>query len=212
MFAQISSPYDGINRLFSLGIDVWWRRRLVRRVLQQNPQRVLDLATGSGDVALLLGKCGVEVCGLDFCLPMLQQAREKGCCGLAQGDGLQMPYADATFDALTVAFGFRNFSDYDRGLSEIKRVLKPGGWLYILEFTDPARWFRPLYYFYLCRVMPVLAGWISRHAPAYHYLAGTITRFPTAEDLAAQMQRHGLTEVAWDKLSCGIVAIHRARK
>ena len=212
MFGQISGPYDLINRLFSLGIDVWWRHCLVAEVKRGKPALVLDLATGSGDVALMLERAGLNCVGIDFCLPMLEQARNKGFQQLAAGDALKMPFADATFDAVTIAFGFRNFADYNAGLLEILRVLKPGGRLLILEFTDPAASFRSLYYFYLTHIMPVLAGWISRNSQAYDYLARTVQRFPAAQAVGALLKGAGFKDVGWRKYTFGIVAIHSAEK
>ncbi len=212
MFGKISGPYDCINRLFSCWIDLWWRHCLVSDVRRTRPDLVLDLATGSGDVALLLERKGMKTVGLDFCLPMLEQSRRKGFSRLAAGDALKMPFSENTFDAVTIAFGFRNFADYPGGLREIRRVLKPGGRLFILEFTDPAAWFRPVYYFYLSRIMPVLAGWISRNGAAYNYLASSVQKFPTARTLGIQMESEGYQDVGWRKLAPGIVAVHSAAK
>jgi demethylmenaquinone methyltransferase/2-methoxy-6-polyprenyl-1,4-benzoquinol methylase len=212
MFGKISGPYDCINRLFSLGLDRYWRRRLITGVARPRPSRVLDLATGSGDVALLLQRRGYEVTGLDFCAPMLELARKKGVKHVVQGDAMDLPFADHSFDAVTVAFGFRNFAGYEPALKEMLRVLKPGGTLHILEFSSPAKWFSVPYYFYLGKVMPLLAGWISRHPRAYGYLADTVEKFPDADGLAALLVAAGCENVAWRKHTFGIVAIHRGGK
>lgn len=212
MFGKISKPYDCINRLFSLGVDIYWRKRLMVGVAKQQPTRVLDLATGSGDVALMLQQRGYDVTGMDFCAPMLELARRKGVKNLVQGDAMNMPFADNSFDAITVAFGFRNFANYELALKEILRVLKPGGALHILEFSNPSPWLAGLYYFYLARVMPLMAGIISRNPQAYSYLANSVEKFPDAENLAWLLAAAGYENVSWEKHTFGIVAIHHGGK
>ncbi|MDR0534382.1 MAG: bifunctional demethylmenaquinone methyltransferase/2-methoxy-6-polyprenyl-1,4-benzoquinol methylase UbiE [Verrucomicrobiales bacterium] len=212
MFGKISKPYDCINRLFSLGIDVYWRKQLAVSVAQNQPKSVLDLATGSGDVALLLQKQGYDVTGMDFCAPMLELAKKKGVKKLLQGDAMNMPFPDNSFDAITIAFGFRNFVNYELALKEIRRVLKPGGMVHILEFSNPSRWFCGLYYFYLSKVMPFMAGLISRNPKAYSYLANSVEKFPDAESLSWLLAVTGYEKVSWQKYTFGIVAIHHGSK
>ena len=185
MFARIAGRYDLANRLLSGGTDVWWRRQLVRTVAKHRPERILDLATGSGDVAFAISKylsINCLITGMDFCQPMLDQAIRKQALApkssanisFTLGDALQLPLADASFDVITIAFGLRNLADRDRGLREMRRVLRPGGTLIVLEFSQPFRWFRPLYYFYLQRILPSIAGWVTGDKAAYDYLNRTI--------------------------------------
>ena len=189
MFGRIARRYDLANRLLSGGLDRGWRRRLVRAVKQLAPGEILDLATGSGDVAFALSRGlepSVRILGMDFCAPMLLEAeRKKSAAGsrydhvrFTQGDGLALPLAEAEFDAVTISFGLRNMADRARSLSEIRRVLRPGGSLFILEFSQPQRWFRPAYFFYLRHVLPAIAGWATADRAAYVYLNETIEEFP----------------------------------
>lgn len=218
MFGRIASPYDFLNRFFSLGIDLWWRQRLVESVLKhlevrnQESKIVLDLATGSGDVAAMMIKKGLKVIGSDFCLPMLDLANKKGVPTLVAGDALQLPFAQNSFTAATVAFGLRNFGDRPAAMREVLRVLQQGGSLHILEFTRPQEWFCGFYFFYLKNIMPRIAGIICRDPGAYTYLANTVEQFPRAEEISRQMQESGFTKVHWHYLTWGIVAIHTGTK
>jgi demethylmenaquinone methyltransferase/2-methoxy-6-polyprenyl-1,4-benzoquinol methylase len=223
MFARIARNYDRANRLLSGGIDRWWRRCLVRRVRAGAPARVLDLATGSGDVAFALGRelpAETEIVGMDFCQPMLDEAVAKQKTSgrrsgppieFKQGDGLALPLADASFDAVTISFGLRNMADRRRSLTEMRRVLRPGGRLFVLEFSQPQRWFRPLYFFYLRRVLPGIAGLVTGDRAAYVYLNETIEQFPGAGELAEEIIDAGFGEVTARRLTFGIVALHEAR-
>jgi demethylmenaquinone methyltransferase/2-methoxy-6-polyprenyl-1,4-benzoquinol methylase len=222
MFAGISGRYDFANHLLSGGIDFYWRRVLVRRVKQFQPQSILDLATGSGDVLFALADRlppTVEMTGLDFCQPMLLQAelkkqrkqRYQKLC-FVQGDGLALNYPDGSFDAITLAFGLRNYEDRKRGLEEIRRILKPHGRAFILEFTQPANWFKPFYYCYLKYILPRLAGWATGRADAYHYLAGTIASFPSKDELSIECEQAGLHVINATGLSASIVALHELTK
>jgi demethylmenaquinone methyltransferase/2-methoxy-6-polyprenyl-1,4-benzoquinol methylase len=221
MFARIARRYDLANRLLSVGIDRSWRRRLVESVCAGRPTQVLDLATGSGDVAFALAcrlPSNVEITGMDFCQPMLDeaQAKKRRSGGFANvsfrpGDGLFLPMGDASVDAVTIAFGLRNMTDRRRALSEMRRVLRrPGGRLYVLEFSQPARWFRPFYYFYLRRVLPRLAGFITGDRQAYEYLGRTIGEFPDHASLSAEIRDSGFSDVTSTRMSVGIVALHAA--
>jgi demethylmenaquinone methyltransferase/2-methoxy-6-polyprenyl-1,4-benzoquinol methylase len=218
LFSGIAGRYDFANHFLSGGVDFYWRRVLVRRVKQLKPQSVLDLATGSGDVLFALADQlpeSVALTGLDFCQPMLDQAvikkqRKPRYQNLTfvQGDGLSLAYPDDSFDAITLSFGLRNYEDRDRGLREIRRVLKPGGRAFILEFTQPDRWFRPIYYAYLKHILPRLAGWATGKPDAYHYLAGTIESFPSKGDLSKECEKAGLKVVRATGLTASIVALH----
>jgi demethylmenaquinone methyltransferase/2-methoxy-6-polyprenyl-1,4-benzoquinol methylase len=222
MFARIARRYDVANRLLSGGMDVWWRKRLVRSVRESGARDVLDLATGSGDVAFALSDgipAAKRIVGLDFCQPMLDEAVKKQAAAgrfanvsFAQGDILALPVADASFDAITISFGLRNLADRAQGLREMHRVLRPGGRLFVLEFSQPQRWFRPLYYFYLSRVLPRIAGWVTGDRAAYDYLNRTIGEFPDRDALAAEINRAGFSPVAAKGMTLGIVALHAATK
>ena len=222
MFARVARRYDFANRLLSGGMDLWWRRRLVAAVRQHSPRDVLDLATGSGDVAFALArglKPFVPIVGMDFCQPMLDAANRKKIAAndpryreivFRPGDGLALPVSDAMFDAVTISFGLRNMADRARALAEMRRVLRPGGHLYVLEFSQPARWFRPWYYFYLLRLSPWLAGLITRERSAYEYLGNSIEKFPDRTGLTAEIRAAGFNRVTAQGLTFGIVALHQA--
>lgn len=222
MFAGIAGRYDVANHLLSGGIDFYWRRVLTRMVQRRAPIDVADLATGSGDVAFKLrDRMGTEVpiTGLDFCEPMLEEARAKRAAkpsyadiGFAFGDCMELPLEDASVDAVTISFGVRNFEDRQQGLREILRVLRPGGHLFVLEFSQPERWFRPIYYFYLKYILPWVAGIATGDKSAYDYLAGTIENFPTKRALSEQLKLAGYETVEATGLTFSIVAIHEARK
>lgn len=222
MFARIARRYDTANRLLSGATDVWWRRRLVAEVRAGKPAEVLDLATGSGDVAFALARslpAGTEITGMDFCQPMLDEAVAKQAgrpeaAGVVfrQGDGLNLPLADAAFDAVTISFGLRNMADRHRALGETHRVLRPGGRLFVLEFSQPRRWFQPLYYFYLKRILPRIAGWVTGDREAYHYLCGSIENYPDHLAMREELLRAGFAEARVIRLTFGIVALHIGTK
>ncbi len=224
MFARIAGRYDLANHLLSGGLDVWWRRCLVKAVARQAPADVLDLATGSGDVAFALSRglpAGTVITGMDFCQPMLDQADTKKASLPADrqatltfrpGDGLALPLPDACFDAVTISFGLRNMADRDRSLREMHRVLRPNGRLYVLEFSQPSAWFRPLYFFYLRRLLPLIAGAVTGDRAAYVYLNETIEQFPGRKALAEQISAAGFTRVTACGLTFGTVALHEAAK
>lgn len=224
MFARIAHRYDLANRFLSGGIDVWWRRKLVAAVRRGRPHEVLDLATGSGDVAFALArKLAPEttILGMDFCQPMLEEAEvKKAAAGNARyarvrfqpGDGMALPLADASFDAVTIAFGLRNMADRHQALGEMRRVLRPGGHLFVLEFSQPYAWFRPWYLFYLRRVLPGLARALTGDRAAYVYLNVTIEKFPDRPALAAEIAAAGFTLVRARALTLGIAALHEATR
>lgn len=221
MFARIARRYDRANRLLSGGVDQAWRRRLVRRVTTTAPREVLDLATGSGDVAFALARAlppPARVTGMDFCAPMLAEAIAKHRAlpvnaplphlHFAPGDGLDLPLPTASQDAVTVSFGLRNMADRHRALSEMRRVLRPGGRLYVLEFSQPYGWFRPLYYFYTKRILPAIAGRVTGDRAAYDYLNASIENYPDHAAMADELRRAGFREVSVERLTLGIVALH----
>lgn len=220
MFAGISRRYDLANHVLSGGLDFYWRRRLATKVARTRPSRVVDLATGSGDVALTLKKrLGAEVVveGYDFCEPMLEQARAKAtrspqtaAVPFALADCLDLPLPDNYADVITIAFGLRNLEDRAAGLREMRRVLRPDGHLFVLEFTQPARWFRPVYYLYLKHFLPIVARILCGDRSAYDYLAGSIEAFPSKEDLTRELENVGFGAIQATALSASSVAIHQA--
>lgn len=224
MFARIAGRYDVGNRVLSGGLDIWWRHRLVRAMRRQRPSSVLDLATGSGDLAFAISRNLLmvkKIVGMDFCQPMLDQAEAKqksdrhkryGNVSFQQGDGLNLPLPDASFDAVSIAFGLRNMADRHRCLTEIYRVLRPGGRLYVLEFSQPDRWFRPVYLFYLRHILPAVAGLLCGDRSAYVYLNESIEAFPDRHAMAGEMRQAGFGEVRADGLTFGAVALHEAAK
>ena len=222
MFDRVAPRYDFLNHLLSLNIDRWWRRRTVRRLLpllQRPDARVLDLCCGSGDLLLALQKAARgTVHGSDFSHNMLLVARKKIAARgyrseVFEADALQLPLADGSLDLVTVAFGFRNFASYRRGLAEFLRVLKPGGTAAILEFsTPPNALFRGFYNFYSRRIVPRIGAFISGSADAYSYLPESVRKFPDAPKLAADMRAAGFSEVSYRYMTVGIVALHIARR
>ncbi len=224
MFGRIARRYDVANRMLSGGIDTHWRRKLVAAVRKSDPRDILDLATGSGDVAFALSRGlrpSVTIVGMDFCQPMLDEAEAKKRAAGAgaydnvtfrQGDGLALPVGDESFDALTISFGLRNLADRHKGLCEMRRVLRPGGRFFVLEFSQPYRWFRPLYYVYLRKLLPRIAGVVTGDRAAYVYLNETISSFPDRAALAGEIEAAGFTQVTSSAMTMGIVALHQARR
>lgn len=222
MFARIAGRYDLANKLLSGGTDIWWRQKLVRAVHDAHPTSILDLATGSGDVAFALADGlpkGTRIMGMDFCQPMLDEAVRKrsknarwSAIDFHQGDGLALPLPDQCVAAATISFGLRNMADRHQCLREMRRVLLPGGRLFVLEFSQPIWWFRPIYYSYLKYALPTLAGIVTRDKSAYEYLCGSIEQFPDRAGLGAEIKRAGYSSVTARPLTFGIVALHEATK
>lgn len=219
MFSEIAPRYDLLNRLLSAGVDRSWRVAAVQAALANNPQRILDLATGTGDIALLLKKLApqAEVIGGDFAPPMLELARQKAQkAGLAieftQADALALPFPNHRFDAVTIAFGFRNFADYPRALAELYRVIAPGGRLCILEFPPPPKGgLGVLYRFYFTKLLPLIGGLVSGNASAYRYLPESVERFPEPEVLRRMMDSAGFS-TSYRLFTGGITALHVGEK
>lgn len=220
MFGRVAGKYDLLNHLLSFQVDRYWRGTTVRRVehiLARPGTRVMDLCCGTGDLLLALeqrASTQTLVLGSDFCHPMLMAAQAKegrrgAVAPLFEGDGLQLPLADNSLDLVTVAFGFRNFANYRRGLMELRRVLKPGGMLAILEFSTPPNGLvRGVYGVYSRRVLPAIGGLVSGSRDAYTYLPESVRKFPGAEVLAAEMEGAGYTRVKFERMTFGVVALH----
>ncbi len=220
MFGRVARRYDLLNHLLSFQMDRYWRFRTALEAepfLRRPRARVLDLCCGTGDLTLALEARAAEgalVVGGDFSRPMLEQAQRKQArrgarIVLVECDGLQLPFPDASLDLAAIAFGFRNFANYRAGLAELRRVIKPGGMLAILEFsTPPNPVFRALYRFYSGTLLPALGGWISGDRGAYKYLPESVRKFPGAEKLAAEMEAAGFTRVRFRRMTFGIVALH----
>ncbi len=226
MFSHIAPRYDLANHLLSFNLDRVWRRRVGRQfghILARADARVLDLCCGTGDLTLALLRGGqATVFGTDFAHPMLVLAQEKSARagpagerlgGYVEADVLQLPFAEASFDLATAAFGFRNLANYARGLREIHRILRPGGEVGILEFAEPGgTLFAPLYRFYFTRILPRLGRALSGDSTAYSYLPSSVEAFPSLEDLAALMTRVGFADARFELWTGGIVSLHTARR
>jgi demethylmenaquinone methyltransferase / 2-methoxy-6-polyprenyl-1,4-benzoquinol methylase len=222
MFAKTAPRYDLLNHVLSFNIDKYWRSKTVK-ILKPEIERpqatVVDLCCGTGDLTLALRHAAKgKVFGTDFCHPMLATAGDKirdrrVVAPLFEADALRIPLRDASADVLTVAFGFRNLANYEAGLQEMHRVLRPGGVAAILEFsTPPNAAFASLYSFYSMRVLPRVAGLISGTPEAYKYLPESVRKFPNAEELAAKMRQARFADVRFHRMTFGIVALHLGRK
>jgi demethylmenaquinone methyltransferase/2-methoxy-6-polyprenyl-1,4-benzoquinol methylase len=207
MFDRISPVYDAMNRTMTLGLDRRWRRSAAEAVVRYG-DRVLDACCGTGDLAIAAREAGGSVTGLDFSPRMLERARAKSReIEWVQGDLLALPFDDAAFDAATVGFGVRNLDDLERGLAELRRVLRPGGRLAILEITQPRGVLAPFYRLWFDRLVPLL-GRVLPGGSAYTYLPASVRRFPGPEDLGALLREAGFEDVRWRRYAGGIVALH----
>lgn len=211
-FASIAHRYVLTNHVLSLGIDVLWRRRVGKIVASGEPGWVLDVATGSGDLAQAVGVAcgpGTRVVGADFCQPMLRHARSLGLPHLLVADGMRLPFGDAAFDAVTIGYGLRNMESWPGALLELRRVLRPGGRIVILDFSLPAwRPLRSVYRFYLHRVLPLVGGWLTGNRVAYAYLGESIERFPAGRAMCALLEEAGFAESSAEPLWGGISSIY----
>lgn len=222
MFDKIAFRYDFMNRFLSGGIDIYWRKRAIRELREIAPKKVLDVATGTGDFALLTAKLirPEKIIGIDISEGMLQLGRKKvekellnDRIELVKGDSEAINYPENTFDAITVAFGIRNFEDLDKGLAEMKRVLKPGGKLVILEFSKPRqKWFSGFYNLYMKIFAPGIARWVSKNKDAYSYLHSSVKAFPEGDTFLHILQDVGFTQTTLKRLSLGICTIYCGRK
>jgi demethylmenaquinone methyltransferase/2-methoxy-6-polyprenyl-1,4-benzoquinol methylase len=224
MFGEIARRYDLLNRLLSLGIDRSWRRKTVRLVPPAGDAPILDVCTGTADLALAYWRASspaTTIVGADFCAPMLEIGREKcRCLGaadrvvLVEADTLQLPFPDETFQIVCVAFGLRNLADTDGGLREMTRVCRPGGRVAVLEFSTPTAWpLRPLYGWYFRRVLPRVGQALARNSQAaYNYLPESVGRFPQGEALADRMTAAGLRDVRWQRFTMGVATLYVGEK
>ncbi len=214
-FAGIAPRYDLANHVLSGGIDFLWRARAARLVAETHPKRILDVATGSGDLAVALAKANPSavVAGVDFCVPMLEIAATKGIPILFQGDALDLPCEDNFCDALTVSFGLRNMASWECALKEMARVLRPDGLLLVMDFAMPTN---PIlcsaYRLYLHHVLPKIAGTLTGKPEAYDYLGESIEKFPRGAAMRELVESCGFHSVQSRSLACGIAAITTARK
>ncbi|MBL9115796.1 MAG: ubiquinone/menaquinone biosynthesis methyltransferase [Verrucomicrobiaceae bacterium] len=214
-FDGIAGRYVLTNHVLSMGIDILWRRATASLVADWSPKWVLDLATGSGDLAATIQRVCPEakVLGGDFCPPMMEHAKQRGLESLVAADGMCLPFRDGSWDVVTVAFGLRNMASWPQALREMARVIKPTGRLVVLDFSLPrSRWFRSAYVWYLERVMPKVAGLITGKRDAYEYLCKSIERFPSGEAMVNLMMENGFHSAHARPLSGGIATLYWAIK
>ncbi len=224
MFGHIAPSYDFLNHLLSLNIDRYWRWRTTRLVPPAGTAPILDLCTGTGDLALAYDRAAkgkAPIVGADFCHEMLCIAKRKaqkihaeGRITFLEADAQKLPFPSDYFQIATVAFGLRNVTDTDKGIAEMVRVTQPGGKVAILEFSQPKGWLMgPLYRFYFKKILPTLGQWISRSKDnAYHYLPASVLEFPDGEALAVKLRGHGLTDVVWHRFTFGIATLYIGKK
>ena len=219
MFDAVAPRYDLLNRVLSLGIDRYWRTRAVRLLTDKQPARVLDVATGTADLAVKAERMlhPREVVGIDLSAEMLQYGRKKldrlgltPRISLVQGDAEDLPFPDNAFDAALVAFGVRNFENLEAGLTGIRRVLRPGAALVVLEFSRPRTFpIKQLYAWYSRHVLPRIGGALSPEQSAYEYLPNSVAEFPDGPDFLDRMQRSGFADLLWEPLTFGIASLYR---
>ncbi|MBF0693903.1 MAG: bifunctional demethylmenaquinone methyltransferase/2-methoxy-6-polyprenyl-1,4-benzoquinol methylase UbiE [Flavobacterium sp.] len=221
MFNNISGNYDGLNRVISFGIDVKWRKNVLKMVAAKNPQTVLDIATGTADLAIMMSNTNAsKIIGLDISAGMLDVGRQKvkaknlsDKIELVLGDSEDIPFPDNTFDAITVGFGVRNFENLEKGLAEILRVLKPNGIFVILETSVPEKFpFKQGYQFYTKNILPLIGRIFSRDRSAYGYLSESAAAFPYGEALNNILRKTGFIDVACKPQTLGVATIYSASK
>lgn len=219
MFAGVAPRYDLLNRVLSGWLDTVWRRRATRVLALEHGEPVLDLCCGTGDQAIALQRRGARVMAADFCVPMLALARHKYArlrgqlpAGLA-ADALSLPFPSAHFAGASVSFGLRNVADLDRALAELRRALRPGGRLVVLEFALPeGTLVRPLYLFYFRRILPWIGRLLSPRGSAYSYLPTSVVEFPQRQGFLARLREAGFVDAAWTDLTFGTVCLYSGRR
>ena len=221
MFDRIAFRYDLMNRLLSFGIDMRWRKKIAVALKKEQPRMILDVATGTADVAIQLAKLKPEkIVGVDISQEMLAKGREKvkekkldDLIMLIQADSEQLPFEDNKFDAVTVAFGVRNFEHLEKGLLELFRVLKKNGTIIILEFSRPRQFpFKQLFQFYFSSICPMLGKWITNDKMAYEYLHRSVAEFPDGNDFVAILKKTGFAETQCTVLTLGISSLYSGKK
>ena len=221
MFDNISANYDGLNRVISFGIDISWRKKVVQLVSKNNPKQILDIATGTGDLAIMMSQLNPDkIIGLDISAGMLDVGKRKIAnvnlsdkIDMVIGDSESMPFDDNTFDAITVSFGVRNFANLDKGLTEIKRVLKPGGTFVVLETSNPTKFpFKQGYKFYTTYILPFIGKIFSRDKAAYSYLCESANIFPFGEAFNNILQKNGFINTEYRPVTFGVATIYSATK
>jgi demethylmenaquinone methyltransferase/2-methoxy-6-polyprenyl-1,4-benzoquinol methylase len=210
-FARIADRYVLTNHVLSCGMDIWWRKVVTARIRKWKPRRLLDVASGTGDLALeIQDQCpDCEVIASDFCAEMLAHAASRGIAKTLVADALNLPFPEGSFDVVTVAFGLRNMADYPAALREMRRVLKPGGRLLILDFSLPGGILRTPYRLYLHHVLPRMAGWVTGQRDAYEYLGGSIEAFPAGKAMTSLMETCGFSATEVTPLTFGVVSIYQ---
>jgi demethylmenaquinone methyltransferase/2-methoxy-6-polyprenyl-1,4-benzoquinol methylase len=221
MFNDIAPKYDFLNHFLSLGIDRCWRKRLIRMLKKHHPATILDVATGTGDLAIAALKTGADkITGVDISAQMLEVGRKKlirkkldDRIELIEGDSEALPFGNGVFDAVMVAFGVRNFGDLEQGLREMARVTKPEGTVFILEFSKPRSFpFKQLYNFYFRYILPFFGRLVSGHRQAYTYLPDSVLVFPDGVNFLDKMKRCGYNNVKQHRLTFGIATIYSGSK
>jgi len=222
MFTAIAPRYDLLNHVLSFNVDRWWWRRTARSfasILKRRDARVLDLCCGTGDMTFALrrqaGESAAKILGVDFSHAMLQRANDKSArksLRWVEADALRLPFPDQQFDLITAAFGFRNLADYDTGLREMVRLLRPGGECGILDFGEPRGLIGKLYRVYFKHVLPAVGTVVSGVKGPYVYLPASVERFPSPEEMLGRMRRAGFREASWTPYTFGIAGLYRGRK
>lgn len=222
MFNRIAGQYDFLNHFLSLGIDIYWRKVLVNHLKKHNPYQILDIATGTGDLAIAIAKKlpQASIIGADISENMLNVGKKKikdknleSQISMELGDSEYLKYNDGFFDAVTVAYGVRNYEDLDKGLKEMFRVTKKNGYVYILEFSKPTAFpVKQIYQFYFSFILPTLGKKVSKHQSAYTYLPESVKQFPDGQEFLNHLKKAGYVEVGQKKLTFGITTLYFGKK